>query len=128
MGLEGAGDADHVEILANALNQDWSKNNFDSANTLKTFIGNFLGWMNLHENIMNAMVNGYFTSVLRFGHLVLIGAKINKSFYLCDAWFGISGKDRVKTSSIVRIKKDYKAIISEAKFAYLCIPCFQSTK
>lgn len=33
MGLEGAGDADHVEILANALNQDWRKNNFDSANT-----------------------------------------------------------------------------------------------
>ena len=60
--------------------------------------------------------------------LVLIGAKINESFYLYDAGFGISGKDRVKTSSIVRIKKDYKAIISEVKFAYLCIPYFQSAK
>ncbi|MER5176067.1 MAG: hypothetical protein ABJB76_05725 [Candidatus Nitrosocosmicus sp.] len=40
IGLGGAGDGDHVEILANALNQNLRRiNNFDSANILKTYIG-----------------------------------------------------------------------------------------
>ncbi|MER5176068.1 MAG: hypothetical protein ABJB76_05730 [Candidatus Nitrosocosmicus sp.] len=68
---------------------------------------------------MNAFSNGYFTPVLRFSPLVLIGAKINESFYLYDAGFGVTGKDRVKASEIMIVNKDYKAIGSGSKFAYL---------
>ncbi len=88
--MGGAGDGNHVEILANALNQNLRRNNFDSANTLKIHIGEYLGSIHRQENIMNAMSNGIFTTILRFSPLNLICAKINESFYLYDAGFGIS--------------------------------------
>lgn len=91
----------------------------DSAKILKNSIRKSLGEIHKQENVHHVIEEGYLSPAIRFSPGVLIGAKSKENFCFYEAGFGISGKEQVRTSEITIITKEYKAIGSGSKYAYL---------